>query len=42
MDGPGDEVLSHAAFATDQDRRIGVGDVLDDSHDCPHLRAPVE
>ena len=42
MDGPGDEILTHAAFPKYQDRRISVGDVLDDRPDCPHLRASVE
>ena len=42
VDGPGDEVLTYAAFPTDQDRRIRIGDVLDDRPDCPHLRASVE
>src|SRR5207245_6572647 len=36
VDGPGDEVLTYAAFPTDQDRRIRIGDVLDDRPDCPH------
>src|SRR2546425_10048033 len=42
VDRPGDEVLTYAAFPTDQDRRIRIGDVLDDRPDCPHLRASVE
>ena len=39
---PGDEVFTHTALPTDQDRRIRIGDVLDDRPDCPHLRASVE
>src|SRR2546425_3275706 len=42
VDRPGDEVITHAALPTDQDRRIRVGDILDDRPDCPHLRASVE
>jgi len=42
MDGPGDEVLAHAAFPANQDRRIRVGDVFDDRADCPHRRAALE
>src|SRR5207237_124293 len=42
MDGAGDEVLAYAAFPAEQDRRIRVGDVLDDLADCPHRRAAVE
>src|SRR5882724_11312819 len=36
VDGAGDEVLAHAALASDQHRRIGIGDALDDGADCPH------
>ena len=42
VDGPGNQVLTYAAFPTDQDCRIRIGDVLDDRPDCPHLRASVE
>src|SRR6267142_1469164 len=42
MDGPGDEILPYPAFPTDQDRRIRVGDVLDDRPDGAHRRASVE
>ena len=42
MDGPCDKVLPHAAFAPDQDRCIGVCDVLDNCPDRPHPRASVE
>src|SRR3989441_941110 len=42
MDGPGNEVLAHAALPADQDHRIRVRDVLDDGQDGPHLRASVQ
>src|SRR5207244_4804373 len=41
MDGPGDQVLAHAALPPDQHRRVRVGDVLDDRQNGPHLRAAV-
>src|SRR5438132_12893593 len=41
MDGPGDAVFAHPAFAAEQDRRIRVRDVLDDREDGPHPRASV-
>jgi len=42
MDDPADEVLSDAAFPMHQDRRIRVGDVLDECSDRSHLRASVQ
>src|SRR5207237_1719510 len=42
VDGPCDEILSHPAFATDQDRRVGVRYFHDRSRDRAHLRALAE
>ena len=42
MDGAGDEILADAALAPEQDRRIRVGDVLDDRPDGPHPWASVQ
>ena len=42
MDSARDQIFSHAAFPSDQDRRVSVGDVLDDRPNRPHLRASIE
>ena len=42
VDGAADEVLADSALAEKQDRRVGVGDVLDDTPDGPHRRAVFE
>ena len=42
MDGSGHQILPDTAFTTDQDRRIRIGDILDDGHDGAHLGAAVE
>jgi hypothetical protein len=42
MYGAGDEILADAALAPDQDRRVRVGDILDDRPDGAHLRASVK
>src|SRR5262245_7183781 len=42
MDGPGDQVLPHAAFPTDQDRRIRMSNALDELPDRLHGRAEAE
>ena len=39
MDGPGDEVLPRSRFPAEQDRRIRIGDALDDRADGLHRRA---
>src|SRR5207244_10860933 len=41
-DGTGDAIPAHAALAPDQDRRVGVGDTLDDPPDPPHRRASIK
>ena len=42
VDGTSDEILAHPAFATDQDRCVGVRDFHDRSRDRAHLRALAE
>src|SRR2546428_12969367 len=42
MDRSGDEILTHAAFPANEDRRISVSDFLDDPADCPHPGAFAE
>src|SRR2546426_574798 len=42
MDSSGDEILTHAAFPANEDRRISVSDFLDDPPDCPHPGAFAE
>src|SRR5207253_2324567 len=42
MDGSGHQVFADAAFTPDQDRRIRIGDTLDDGPDGAHLGASVE
>jgi len=42
VNGPGDDIFANTGLPTDQDRRIGVGDLLDDPSDVAHLRASVE
>ena len=37
MDGPGDELLTHAALAADEHRDIAVGHLLDDRGNRRHL-----
>jgi hypothetical protein len=42
MNGSGHQILADATFTTDQDRRVRVGDTLDDRPDGAHLRAFVK
>ena len=42
MHGSSHQVLADAAFTADQDRRICIGDTLDDRPDGAHLRASVD
>jgi len=42
VDRSGDEVFADPAFATDQDRGVGVGNALDDRPDRSHPRVAVE
>ncbi len=42
MDGSGHELFAHAAFASDQQGRAGVGDLIDDLLDGLHGRGGAE
>ena len=36
MKSAGDEIFTYAALASDQHRRVGVGNAVDDGADFPH------
>ena len=42
MDGPGDELLARAALPLDEDRRVRLGDALDDPEDLAHRQGVAE
>src|SRR4030095_1965603 len=42
MQGAGDDIRADATLGSEQDRRVRVGDTLDDRPDGAHLRASIE